>query len=457
MTQPEKTHAANAGAQPASVPAAVRTAPLRVVLAGWYGAANLGDELLLAVIAGWVRDAGGVPIAISTHPDHTHAAHGIDAVGYADLPAIVEALAGADLFVLGGGGLFQDYDAFDAASLDRFPSWNVSQYAQFLLLADEIGLPTLALAQGVGPLRGAEGRAIAADVFTRAGGVSVRDRDSLALVGAIGVARDVVVAPDPGWTWRGSGGRGLALAARYPALAGRRVIAMILRDWPFDPRWESACVDALRRAVPSDWAMLWLDFNRPPNGASRGYSEIAQRMVTALADARTHVIWEGERLDEAATLLAQCDGCIAMRLHGVLLASAAGLPVIAIEYDGKVAALCDEIGIPHRQRVGLSAIERDLPAAIATLVQPGGASRLAPAQATQLYERALAHRTMLWNAMDTARGAALRPAPRDVSWLARWLTHSPAATPGVVAALTARLRRQRGPEATPGIDTPPQR
>jgi len=29
------------------------------VIGGWYGAANLGDELLLRVIADWVRDAGG--------------------------------------------------------------------------------------------------------------------------------------------------------------------------------------------------------------------------------------------------------------------------------------------------------------------------------------------------------------------------------------------------------------
>ena len=36
---------------------------LRVVIGGWYGAANLGDELLLRVIADWVHEAGGRPIA----------------------------------------------------------------------------------------------------------------------------------------------------------------------------------------------------------------------------------------------------------------------------------------------------------------------------------------------------------------------------------------------------------
>lgn len=422
--------------------------PLRVVLGGWYGAANLGDELLLAVIAGWVRDAGGIPVAISNHPTATRAAHGVEAVGYGDLAAIVETLAAADLFVLGGGGLFQDYDAFDAASLERFPSYNVSQYAQFLLLADELGLPALALAQGVGPLRGEEGRAIAADIFTRAGAASVRDRESLALLRAIGVTRDVVLAPDPGWTWQPAARPGATLPQRYPALAGQRVMAMILRDWPFDPAWEQACAESLRNSVPAGWAMLWLDFNRPPGGTASGYSEIARRMVATLADDRTHVIWEGELLDEAALLLAQCDACIAMRLHGVLLASAAHLPAIAIEYDGKVAALCDEIGLPAQQRVDLPALRTRLPVAVAALTGPHAEEsfRLGADAVAGLGERALAHRDVLWRAMAGARdaGPRERAGTGERSWLARWLGHAPDATPRVVAALTARLRRHAG-------------
>lgn len=431
----------------ASVP--IRTEPLRVLIGGWYGAANLGDELLLVVIARWVREAGGVPIAISNHPTFTAAAHGIEAVGYGDLAAVVEAMATADLFVLGGGGLFQDYDVFDMASLGKFPAYSVSQYAQFLLLAVEMGLPTLALAQGVGPLRAAEGRAIAADVFNRASGVSVRDAASADLLHEIGVTRDVTVAPDPGWTWTNDGDATSGLRERYPELKGRQVIAMVLRDWPFDPEWESACVRALAAAIPADWAMLWLDFHRPPAELLPGFSEIARRMVGNLADARTHVIWDGEGLAQAAGLLAQCDACIAMRLHGVLLAAVAGLPTVVIEYDGKVSALCDEIGIPRAQRVRLQAIQNDLPAAISVVTGPDRAlaSRLAPERRAGMAHHALVHRELLWRAMaDTEPTATSAVAPADAgaqesSWLARWLHHVPDAVPRVVTALTRRLRR----------------
>lgn len=374
----------------------------RVVLAGWYGAANLGDELLLKVIAGWVREAGGTPIAISTHPDYTTATMGIEAVGYGDLPAIAEALAGADLFALGGGGLFQDYNEFDVASLARFPAWNVSQYAQFLFLADELGVPAIALAQGVGPLRGGEGRQVAADVFGRALGVSVRDADSARLLCEIGLQREPIVAPDPAWSWRPAAGRAISLRERYPMLEDRPVLAMILRDWPFDPGWEAACVAALREAIPPNWGVLWLDFHRPPNAAETGFSEVAQRVVAQLGSRHVHVVWDGATVDEAAELLGQCDACVAMRLHGVLLAVAGGLPVVAIEYDGKVTSLDEEIGIPASQRVALDGLRERLP------------RRSRASSASHPWSRARARRCPI-SPQVRSRTATF--------WFVTWLTH----------------------------------
>jgi polysaccharide pyruvyl transferase CsaB len=414
----------------------------RVVLAGWYGAGNLGDELLLEIISRWVRGAGAIPVAISTHPDWTRRTLGIEAVGYGDLPAIVEALAEADLFVLGGGGLFQDYNDFDLASLARFPAWNVSQYAQFLFLADELGLPTLALAQGVGPLRGGEGRQIAADVFSRAGGVSVRDHDSAHLLSEIGVDREVIVAPDPGWSWRPASNGPRSLGRRYPQFEDRPVLAMILRDWPFDAEWERACVTALRDAVPTGWGVLWLDFHRPPDAATTGHSEIAGRMVKQLGDTGVHVVWDGAGIDDAVQLLAQCDACVAMRLHGVLLAVASGLPVVAVEYDGKVATLARDLAIPPAHSIGLRDLGSRLPAAVARVTGRPPGCAVPRAVVDKLAAESLAHRDLLLRHIANATSLRSDPdATGHVRWLEAWLRETPAATPRVVAALTRRLRR----------------
>lgn len=416
----------------------------RVVIGGWYGAANLGDEMILDAFLAWIREAGGVPTVISVNPHYTRGMQNVDAVGYNDLPAIVEAVAGADLLLLGGGGLFQDYDVFDAHSLTRFPAANVSQFAQFLFLADELGVDTAVLAQGVGPLRGADARAITADVFQRAGTSSVRDAESAALLRAIGVERPVAIAPDPAWTLRTTP---VAPASRYPALADRRVMALVVRDWPFDRAWEDAFVAAFADACPRDWGCLWIDFSRVPDAVLERplYDEIAPRLAARLPGL-THVIWDGLRLQDAAALIAGSDALIAMRLHGVLLGHLAAIPVVALEYDGKVQALGDALGAPATLRMPLERIAERLPDALRAVCRRDRRTeyRVDAGTRARLADDALAHRSLLWQAMAAAPRAKGRGAQR-ASLLAEWMSgEDDDARRRITAALVGRLRRVGG-------------
>lgn len=424
-------------------PGRERNAPPRgckVTLGGWYGAANLGDELILSVFVDWVRAAGGVPSVISVHPAHTRAMLDVDVASFIDLGEIVERVAGCDLFVLGGGGLFQNYDAFDRASLARFPARNVSQFAQYFFLAHELGVPTAVLGQGVGPLYTADARGITAEVFSQADACSVRDRESAQLLHELGVERPVAIAPDPAWAFAGAPGS-IDLAVRFPQLAGLRVLAIAVRDWPFDTAWESAFASALKDAIPPGWGCLWLDFSRTPSpDPSRVEgSEIAHRLIPRLDDARVHVIWDGMRVEEAYDLIAASDALIAMRLHAALLGHLAGIPVVTLEYDDKVRVLGDELHVPRSQRLALSDIEAQLAKAlrIACGVDARPFRLEAPAR-SQLARSALAHRDLLWKAMERAL-LGPRPPPADSGLVRTWL----AATPDAAASVNAALSRRR--------------
>lgn len=411
----------------------------RVVLAGWYGAANLGDELILSVFVDWVREAGGVPRVISVHPHFTAAMLDVETASYTSLADVVEAVAQADLLVLGGGGLFQDYDVFDRPSLARFPARNVSQFAQFFLLAAELGVATAVLGQGVGPLRNADAREITAEVFTRADVCSVRDGESAQLLQAIGVKRSVSIAPDPAWHFA-LPAPSTDLAARFSELEGLRVMAIVLRDWPFDAHWEEDFVAAFRHALPAGWACLWLDFSRTPSAdpdTVQG-SEIAHRLIPKLADGRVHAVWQGMRVDEAASWIASCDAMVAMRLHAALLGHLAGLPVVALEYDDKVRVLGDELRIPASQRMPLAEIGERLPPALRRVCGVDGSPyRVDVSVRDELGRSARAHRDLLWQAMGTA-ARANREAPPATPLLSRWIAADAQAAGRVTAALARR-------------------
>lgn len=419
--------------------AMLRATPRNVVLVGNYGSANLGDEMLLRVVAGWVKDAGGEPVAISVRPSHTERTHGVRAVDYADAPAIAAAIAATDLVVMGGGGLFQDYNVLDEDALGHFPAFEATQFAQYALMAATLGVPYVALAQGVGPLRSDTSRRLARHVFASANAVSLRDEDSAALLRAIGCEGAWPVAPDPGWTWQPARAEPIAPTRLDAALAGQRVVAMVVREWPYDADWEERFVAALRPAWPNGWAGLWIDFHRDPSASAASSSPLAERMRARLPGA--HAVWRGEHLEEVYGLIAGCDAVIAMRLHGALLGYRTGRPTATLEYDAKVAALAREAGVPTAQRVPLDAIGEHLPAAIAAITGGGDGPAFCPDAATidRLAERALAHRTLLWQMM--ANVAARPPAGARRRWLAAWARDATASAPGFVDALEGRLHR----------------
>jgi polysaccharide pyruvyl transferase CsaB len=414
--------------------------PCRVVLAGWYGATNFGDELLLGTIVGWVRAAGGTPVVLSVHPSHTRSTLGVEAVSFTDLAAIVEAMAGADLFVLGGGGLFQDYDVLDEASLSHFPARNATQYAQYFHLAAGLGLPTVALAQGVGPLRSDEARAVTAEVFRRADHVSLRDAESAALLTNLGVTRLAPVAPDPAWVAL-DGLPTVDLHGRFPEFAGKRILGINLRRWPFDADWEDSFVAAFREVLSGDWACLWIDFQRTPAPDGLGFvdDEIAPRMLYRLGGPGLHVRWDGATVAEGVAALAACDAVLAMRLHAVLIGHGAGRPVIALEYDGKVRVLGDELGVPHALRMPLADIPGRLRRAIESVTLAGAKPfTLSSMTRADLASAALEHRQVLWKAMAMAveaDGARTLEMPK---LLHDWLQAEPDAAPRVLAALAHR-------------------
>ena len=172
--------------QAASPARSVRT---RVLVAGSYGQGNTGDEAILRGILGSLRAARPDLEfqVVSGQPAATAARHGVEAVAWSDWPAIVEALAQADLLVLGGGGIFFDYWGFDPRRLVENEAPDLAHYASFPLLAWLLGKPLMLWACGVGPLRTEEARAAVRATFGLATRASVRDRESHQLLLELGV------------------------------------------------------------------------------------------------------------------------------------------------------------------------------------------------------------------------------------------------------------------------------
>ena len=85
--------------------------PKTILISGYYGYGNTGDEAILSVMIKDLRaQIPGVEIfVVSGNPKETKARYLVGSISHNDLQAIISTIKMCDLVILGGGGLLHDY------------------------------------------------------------------------------------------------------------------------------------------------------------------------------------------------------------------------------------------------------------------------------------------------------------------------------------------------------------
>ena len=83
---------------------------VKIVLSGYYGFDNIGDEAVLyAIITALRNEIENVELTVlSNNPEKTKALYGVSSVNRWKIPEVIKAIKQADLLVSGGGSLLQD-------------------------------------------------------------------------------------------------------------------------------------------------------------------------------------------------------------------------------------------------------------------------------------------------------------------------------------------------------------
>ncbi len=155
---------------------------LKVVISGYFGFDNAGDEAILEAMLAELRALRPDvrPVVLSGDPPATEARFDVEAVPRLSVPAVLRALRGASLFISGGGSLLQDATGWGS----------VPYYAGLMRLAGHMGVPVFVYAQGIGPLRRRPLRALAQRALVAAAEITVRDRQSYETLRKMGVPED---------------------------------------------------------------------------------------------------------------------------------------------------------------------------------------------------------------------------------------------------------------------------
>ncbi len=162
----------------------------RVVLSGYYGFGNAGDEAVLAAMIKALRrvEPQLSLTVLSARPEETARQYGVSAVSRTSVGAIWRAIAAADLLISGGGGLLQDVTG----------GGSIPYYLGVVWIAQLLKKPVFFYAQGVGPVRKLAGRLLVRRIVNRVEAITVRDGESAAELRRLGVTRPpIAVTADP--------------------------------------------------------------------------------------------------------------------------------------------------------------------------------------------------------------------------------------------------------------------
>lgn len=320
---------------------------IRLVISGYYGFHNSGDEAVLRSILLALKEQGQAlglevqPIVLSGDPAWTSEMYGVESAHRMRPAEVLRALKGSHGLISGGGSLLQD-----ATSAKTIP-----YYTGVMKLAQMLGKPTFAYAQGIGPVNRRWLYPMIAGVMKKSAYVSVRDADSASLLGRIGMPKDrIEVVPDPVMGLPLPKAEALAFDALSGSLTGTvsggiPVVGVSLRPWRQDGADIARIVAALealshRRPV----ILRFLPFHTPMD------RELSEEIMAKLegrlgAGSSAELHDPGDDPQQMLLAVSRCQLLLGMRLHALIYAAGREVPLLGISYDPKIDQFLARLGL----------------------------------------------------------------------------------------------------------------
>ncbi len=309
----------------------------KVVISGYYGFDNWGDEAILETAVAGLRNAvPGVEITVlSSRPEVTAVRHDIRAVKRTDPRRILREIHTCDMLISGGGSLLQDVTS----------SRSLWYYLAIILAAVRRGKKVMLYANGIGPIDRPLNRLITRWVLDQVSLITVRGPSSREFLAELGVTRprivetaDTAFAVDPAppasvaAICREEGLPDLTKADRPP------FVGIVVRPWRQTDRLGPAVARAADYiAGKLGYGVVFLPVHRDLD------LDAAQR-VQGLMKHPSHLVRNFYAARETVALLGHFRWVLSMRLHPLIFAAVGGVPGIGLVYDPKVDEFLAQTG-----------------------------------------------------------------------------------------------------------------
>lgn len=318
---------------------------MKVMIHGFYGAGNAGDDAILHAMIDTIkqinRKAEIVVLVRSQKIPAYFGRYRIRTVPGFDYESIYDEIKTSHLLLVGGGGLFQDYNRFKPYEIFKNQNGAINYYLAPILLAKMLQVKTMLYAVGIGPLEKEDSRKTMKWIAELVDVVTVRDQHSWMLLRNLGI-NHVQLTADPA----------IALAMEKVSVQDvsngvlQRKIGLNIRTWSYNEKKSQQAIDNIIQSLLSMQSKASVTpyvfpFNSLPSEEKLAVS------LSAKLHGKPKVIPYNLSPVKYKFWVQQMDLMIGMRLHANIFAIGAGVPSIGISYDPKVKNFFRECNLPE--------------------------------------------------------------------------------------------------------------
>ena len=311
----------------------VSTREIDVLISGYYGFGNNGDDAVLkSIVDNLKADRPDVRIVVlSKNPAQTERDYGVSSIFRFNFLCVRAYLRKTKLLISGGGTLLQDLTS----------TQSLLYYLWVINTAVLCGARTMLYANGIGPIRGENNRERVRRTVKRIDMITLRDENSL------DVLRDFELKPgarlaitaDAAFALMPLSMDKMAGFTAELGLTHERYFVVSVRNWKYLARSFEEDIAVFVDYVAETYNLMPVFIAMQPENDTDISRRIAARMC-----ARSRVFEEALTTEQHMSVIAGAVFVAAMRLHVIVYGAKAGTPCIGLVYDPKVAAMMDMMG-----------------------------------------------------------------------------------------------------------------
>ncbi|MFW6022266.1 MAG: polysaccharide pyruvyl transferase CsaB [Halanaerobiaceae bacterium] len=312
----------------------------KILISGYYGFGNFGDEAILSVITGILKKTDiEIEISVlSNNPKTTRERYGVNTVERNSPADIFSEIRKCDIFISGGGSLLQDVTGWKT----------IPYYLGQVLFAQLLGKKTVFFAQGIGPVKRKTYRFLIKYALKKADYISVRDNRSRDLLVDWGLKKDNInLTVDPVFALKKLFDKEDLIADKTSEnQKDRSIIGVSVRPWKNNDYLEGLAKSLIKLSEDMEADIVIIPFHQEQDQA------ISQELAAIISKENNKNNFKGEiyfnRPDKPVDLIniyKRLDIFVGVRLHSLIYSAVCNIPFVGLEYDPKIRGFMEMMSL----------------------------------------------------------------------------------------------------------------